>query len=393
MQVTIFGIIFFLVMLTVLVAAHELGHYLFARMFKMDVEEFAIGLGRPKWVWMRRSRKGAQTPAPSVKEDEFGEPHAVVQPAEESNETEYTFRAWPLGGFVRVKGMMPEEDGSEIHIQNGFYSKPPWQRFLVLLAGPLFSVVAGIVLLTGLYAVVGIAMPSKTALIGSIGKGLPAERAGLRVGDRITEVNGTEVQDFYDVSVILRDRANMATEIRYERDGQSHVTIATPKEEMSPIFDREFRPTGEERKVGKIGFGPKFESESIGLGAAFVQSVELPWKIVSRLVSTLKQPSRLKDEVGGPVAIFGVAQKSAEIGMPAMVETAGMLSISLGIINLLPAVPFDGGQMMVAFVEMLRRGRRLSFKVQTALLNAGITFIVLMVVSVLFIDINRLRGG
>src|ERR1700722_2710391 len=88
----------FLIMVTFLVAAHEYGHFLFARLNGMEVEEFSIGLGKPAWTWMRK--KG----------------------------TEYTFRPLPLGGFVRIKGMVPQEDGSEIDVPNGFYSKSPMAR-------------------------------------------------------------------------------------------------------------------------------------------------------------------------------------------------------------------------------------------------------------------------
>ena len=118
----------FLFMISALVAAQELGHYLFARLFGMGVEEFAIGYGKkPLFTWLRKPYK-----VRGHSGEDLGE----------SETTDFTVRPWPLGGFVKIKGMMPEEDGSEINVRGGFYNKPPWQRFVVLLAGPAFSVVS-----------------------------------------------------------------------------------------------------------------------------------------------------------------------------------------------------------------------------------------------------------
>src|SRR5207237_324639 len=146
-------IVAFLAMICVLVGAHEYGHFLFARLFKMEIEEFAIGFGKPKMSWMKR--KG----------------------------TEFTFRPVPLGGFVRIKGMQPEEDGSEIHVPNGFYSKPAWQRFAVLFAGPAFSILFGVVLLFGLFTIVGPRKVVDTPVIDNISADGPAAKAGMQPGD------------------------------------------------------------------------------------------------------------------------------------------------------------------------------------------------------------------
>src|SRR5207302_10904574 len=115
-------------------AAHEYGHYLFARIFGMGVEEFAIGMGKKLLVWRRKTYPVGNV-EPSGEE-------AITQPPQATETTEFTIRAWPVGGFVRIKGMVPEEDGSEIRIPGGFYSKAPWKRLIVLFAGPLFSVLA-----------------------------------------------------------------------------------------------------------------------------------------------------------------------------------------------------------------------------------------------------------
>src|SRR5579859_4472111 len=153
-----------LTMITLLVAAHEYGHYLFARLFKMDIEEFSIGFGhmpsgfakalgkKPYWTWMKKG------------------------------DTEFNIRPLPLGGFVRIKGMMPQEDGSETKIENGFYSKSPAKRLAVLFAGPLFSVLAGMLVLVGMLTLVGKPVVDETFFC-SVRHGDPAERAGIQSGD------------------------------------------------------------------------------------------------------------------------------------------------------------------------------------------------------------------
>lgn len=374
MQITVLGVLFFLLLVTVLVAAHELGHFWFARLFKMEVEEFAIGLGRPKWVWLKGERL-----APG---NLLGETATEV--------TEYTVRPIPFGGFVRIKGMEPREDGSEIHVANGFYSKPPWQRFLVLLAGPLFSVVAGIVLLAGLYSVVGVGHPSQEPVIGQLSTDMPGYKAGLRPGDKMIAIEGKPIRTFYDAVTAVRVRPEMPTAVTYERNGKQTTITITPVKLPGPLLGPDLEPTDVDAEQGKLGFGPVIKMEKVGLAGALKEAVVQPGMMVAKLASRLKAPSKLKDEVGGPITILRVAQQGVESGAGSMVFIAAMLSISLGIFNLLPLGMLDGGQMMVAFFEMLRRGKRLSFQVQSWIMGVGMAMVFLLIGTVLFIDIGRL---
>lgn len=205
------------VMFTVLVAAHELGHYLFARLFNMGVEEFAIGFGkRPLIEWMKRSytipmREG-EVASIAVSPERVNLEGAGQRPPEDMIEedtpsgkvlretTRFTIRPWPLGGFVRIKGMLPEEDGSETTIAGGFYNKPPVQRLMVLFAGPLFSVLAGILILIPLYCWTGTYEPDNAPKIGAVVIGGPADKAGLREGDFVDSVNGARSKAFTNSS-------------------------------------------------------------------------------------------------------------------------------------------------------------------------------------------------
>ncbi|HRK22500.1 MAG TPA: M50 family metallopeptidase, partial [Fimbriimonadaceae bacterium] len=236
--------VIFLTIVTVLVAAHELGHYLFARLFKMGVEEFAIGFGRrPLWTYMRRTYK---TDHPTA--DGKGE-----------ETTNFTIRPWPLGGFVRIKGMVPEEDGSEVNVQGGFYSKPPWQRFVVLLAGPVFSILAGFALLIPLFMVVGVNKPLNEPVIGALGeKGESAAAdAGLMKGDRILAIDGKPVSTFYDVILSIRDRGVEPVTLAIKRENRQFDVTLTPRldEQPTPVLNSSLEATPDRKIQSKLGAG------------------------------------------------------------------------------------------------------------------------------------------
>jgi regulator of sigma E protease len=351
----------FLLMISVLVAAHELGHFLFARLFKMDVEEFAIGFGKPKWVWLKR------------------------------NNTEYTFRAWPLGGFVRIKGMAPAEDGSEVHIQNGFYSKPPWQRLVVLAAGPVFSIVFGIMILTPLLMSQGKTVFGNEPVVAAVTPEGPAAMAGIQEGDRITSVNGKPVNTAYEVIERVRFAGPEPITLQLLREGKPLTVVSTPvlDSEPMPVLDAEQRPIGPARKQYRLMMLLQMEQKPLAFGAAAQEAALLPVLIVQRLAVLAQNPQTARQEVGGPITIVAATNNATRSGIGGVLFLSGILSISLGIMNLLPIPPLDGGQMTVAIAEMLNRGKRLSFKLQNAISAVGLVMVALLIVSVLLVDVSR----
>jgi regulator of sigma E protease len=396
----ILNILAFLGMLTLLVAAHELGHYLFARLFKMDVEEFAIGFGKkPLWVWMRRPMDShrrsakAQTEGPSVAALGVGDvvPGTRSLEHEKITETVFTIRPWPLGGFVRIKGMVPEEDGSEVHIPNGFYSKPPWQRFFVLLAGPVFSILAGVAILAPVYMIAGMRQPDTRPVIGAIAPDGPAAKAGLQLNDKIVTMNGQPIDHFYQVISIVRDNPEKPLETTYERGGQIHKTVVTPVKDKEPTYliTPNLEPSVESRIQGKWYAQWGYTQVRLSFDQALKESFLWPIKIVERLAALVTRPGNFKKEVGGPITIWKATEATVRTSFVDYLQLAGLLSMSLGIFNLLPFPPLDGGQMTVAVAETLRRGRRLSMRVQNAIAGVGILLVGLLVVSVLLIDVQR----
>jgi regulator of sigma E protease len=308
--------------------------------------------------------------------------------------TNFTIRPWPIGGFVRIKGMMPEDDGSEIQVPGGFYSKAPWKRFIVLLAGPAFSVLAGVILIFGLLAFVGLPKPSTVPILGTITTGSPAEAAGLKQGDRIISINGDSIPTFYQVITHVRSAGGQHLAVVYSRDGQQHTADLVPETDASatPLMGPDLNLTTNVAIQAKMGAYPSMLFDRMSVGPALAESFSMPGKAVVMLARLLAKPAQLKNAVGGPISMLKDTREAVHSGFADIVNLAAMLSISVGIFNLLPIVPLDGGQMAIAVAEMFRRGRRLSMSVQNTVAAAGMFLVLSLVVVVMFIDIQRLGG-
>ncbi len=318
--------------------------------------------------------------------------------------TEFSLLLLPLGGFAAIRGMHPKEDGSEVRIEKGFYSKGPVARLVVLFAGPFFSVAFGVLILTGLFAVVGERKLENVPVVGSVGKDGPAATAGLQPGDRILSVDGEPVGTFYDVVVRVRDRVRTT-------DGQAaswpvRLEVQTPEAPvrtvtLTPVVDKAPTPVldetleiTEQRKVqAKLGMSPTDRMVPVPLGDAFGRAAKQPVDLVASLAQIAQRPSRASETIGGPGTIAQQTSTAASYGLYGILTLAGLLSISLGVLNLLPIPPMDGGQMVVAFVELLRGGKRLSIGVQHTLQTVGFFLIVALSLAAVTLDIGRFSGG
>ncbi len=308
--------------------------------------------------------------------------------------TEYSMLILPLGGFAQIKGMHPKDDGSETLVEGGFYSKSPFKRWLVLFAGPLFSVLLGIVLLTSYFVVVGREVPSEKAVIAEAVADKPAAKAGLKAGDVITSVDGVPIKVWYDFLSNVRDKGAKPVSIEVLRNSQKLTFLVIPSvdEEPTEVVGKDGLPTGVKKIQSKIGLRQMTDHVPMSFGEALDASVKAPVAMVAGLAGIAANPSRAKDEVGGTASIAIQAHKASQEGFWTVVRLAALLSISLGVMNLLPIPPLDGGQMMVAFIEMLRGGKRLSIQVQNMVATVGMFAILALVAFVMFADVNKLMG-
>ena len=345
-------IIVFLLMFTVLVAVHELGHYLVARKFNMGVSEFSIGMGRPILkTWMRRP---------------------YTTDSGEERETEFNIRAFPLGGFVKIVGMEPEEDGSESKEPDGFYKKSPWKRIAVLLAGPIFSLAFGWVVLVGVSLSAG-TIKSNNVILEVI-KDEPAAKAGILPGDRILAINGHPIHDGKDgVTYIKSSNGNALTfTITRGKDTKDYVVKPSLSPEERPILDDDGLPTGEKKRQHQIGIQFGYDHIPLGIVGSMVDAANFPVMQVRAMVNKITRPRVIIENTTGAVGMVAITNQAVQDGFISVFQLTGMISISLGIFNLFPIVPLDGGQIAFAMVEILRRGKKVSPVTQTRFIIAGV---------------------
>lgn len=355
------------VLFTLVVGIHELGHYFFAKWKGMVVEEFSIGFG-PK-VWSRVSKGG----------------------------TAFSLRGVPLGGFVRIRGMEPKADASETRIEGGFYQKSIGSRALVLFAGPLFSLLGGYLLFATAFAGWGEPKVREEAIVGGVEETMAAYKAGLREGDRVIRVDGKSVSNFVDLRAVVASSPGKPLKFLVERDAQKvELTITPALNKNSIVVGADGKPVvGADGQVlrrdqGQIGIVPDVYMVPVSIGRSLQLAGLESWAIISETGKVLASPSQLKENAGGVISIARATSRAAHEGLLYFLRLAAIISISLGLINLLPIPLMDGGQLVVAFVEWLRGGRRLSLRTQEAIGLAGLLIIGLLFLSVTYLDIGRL---
>lgn len=315
--------------------------------------------------------------------------------------TEFSLLVLPLGGFAAIKGMHPKPDGSEVNVPQGFYSKSPGKRFWVLFAGPLFSILFGVLCIVGLYTTVGKEEANELPVIGLVDEDSVAASVGLRPGDRILAIDEQEVETWVEMTMIIRDKVDTDREppvpvpflLEYAREDETYAVTVIPRltERPERVFDESGVLLGE-RIQARLGIGADVQYTKLGVMAATREAFEIPLRITAGLVGMIIKPSTAKDTIGGPMSIATTTSQATESGMYMVILLAGLLSISLGVLNLLPVPPLDGGQIVVAIIEMFRGGRRISIKVQEGLQTIGMLFILLLMLGATTIDLGRFFG-
>jgi regulator of sigma E protease len=355
--VTLFA---FITLLGTLVVVHELGHYWVGRWFGVKAEKFSIGFG-PQ-IWGRVDKRG----------------------------TLWRVAALPLGGYVQFAGDMNPSSQSDPAWQQlptaernqTFQSKALWQRALIVFAGPAVNFILAIAILSGFVYTYGKAV--NPPVIESVVADSAAARSGLRAGDRVISVNGTEVDNFQDLATEISVHADETIPIAFERGGARQVqNIKIGKLEEKDRF-------GNLYTRGVLGVPiPKPTIREVGL-------LEAPWvatqetaNIVRLTVKTLGQiisGRRPISELGGPLKIAKVSGEHFVLGFAAFLWLTAMISINLGFINLLPIPMLDGGHLLLYGIEAVRR-RPATPAVQEWAFRAGFAVLVSFMLVVTFNDL------
>lgn len=368
--ITGFGttIFWFLVVLSVLVFVHEFGHYWVARRCGVKVEEFSIGFGRELFGW----------------NDKAG--------------TRWKFCLMPLGGYVKMYG---EADASnqptsaEFTDQQtsltpeqrseSFVYKTVGQRSAIVAAGPMANFLFAIVLLAALFMTFG--QPFTPPVVGSVVEGSAAQEAGLQAGDRITAIDGTEIQRFEEIQHWIGLNAGKSITLTLQRGTETLSVQATPRVEF--IDTR----VGGKAQVGRLGIGRSgSEFQRHGPLNAVWQAVRESGAMITGTLQALGQMiggSRSASELGGPILIAQMSGASAESGIPGIVWFMAILSINLGLINLFPIPVLDGGHLVFYGIEAAR-GRPLGERAQRFGYRVGLAMVLTFVIFATWNDLNRL---
>ena len=350
------GMLTSLLVLSFLIFFHELGHFLAARFFGVHVEVFSIGFG--KKVFSKIIGK-----------------------------TEYRLAMIPLGGFVQMKG---QDDSDPTKVSNDFDSyntKRPWKRVIILLAGPF----ANFLLAFFLYlAIANIGVTKLSPIIGNVGENTPAQKIGLMKNDKVIEINGAHVETWDDLSKLIK-QSDGPLLISIQRGSKVKTLMATPDiKELKTMF-------GEPVKKRILGISPSGETLVLDLSAvetiifAYDETIKATTIIVTSLQKLIQGVIPVK-ELGGVVSIVQVTAQASEAGIIALFALSALISVNLGVLNLLPIPALDGGHIMFNIYEMITK-RAPSEKILYRMTVFGWVFLLTLMAFTIFNDIYRLFGG
>jgi len=384
-------IIPFLLVLTLVVTVHELGHFLAARSFGVAVDRFSIGFGRAIAQW--RDRGGV----------------------------EWRIGWMPLGGYVRFAGdanivSVPDGDDlealrREIEAREGkgaidryYHFKPPWQRAVIAAAGPMANFGLAIALFAFLLMTVGeTVVPAR---IDGVMPGSPGQAAGFQHGDIVLKANGRTVDSFFDLQQIVAVRADAPTEFLIDRGGRRVMLTATPERKV--VVDR----LGGTQRLGVLGLqgveraGDRHVRRYNPIEAV-VGGVDRTWHVLDTTVyylGRLVRGQETADQLGGPLRIAQASGKIAQAGAEgatgvgaivlgsgvALLGLAAVLSVGIGFMNLLPVPVLDGGHLLFYAYEAVAR-RPLNAKVQAAGYRVGLALLVGLMLFATWNDLQQLR--
>jgi len=349
------GYLVALLVLSALIFFHELGHYTAARLMGVYVEVFSIGFGKKLFSFRKFN-------------------------------TEWSISAIPLGGYVKMKGQDDADPTKKSYDPDSYNTKTPLQKIFILFAGPL----ANFVIAWVLYFLIALGSPlAMSPVVGDVVKDSPAQHAGLQKDDTIKAINGQQVQTWKEMAKIIAS-AEGSLDLEVQRGGYIEHLVLTP-----------------ELKEAKNMYGETIKRKMIGISSAgktFRQDLTLTQSLryaneqtilASTMIFTGLQKLLTGDvpasEMGGVISIVKITSDASEAGWMSVLFFAALISVNLGVLNLLPIPALDGGHIMFNLYELLFR-REVSEAIMVKLTVAGWVILFGLMGLGLFNDINRLVG-
>ncbi len=353
----VMSIIYGIIALSLLILVHELGHFLMARIANVKVLTFSLGFGKK----LLSFKKG---------------------------ETEYALSLVPLGGYVKLLGESPEEEVREEDVPRSYAHKPPFVKILIAFSGPFFNLIFAALLF---YVVFVSGYSVLSTKVGGVEKGYPAYAAGIKEGDIIVNIEGKEINEWSDIMETMVGAGPGPLRFTVKRNGSLVNMVIAPKETVSKnIFGEPIS-----RKVIGITASNEMVSKKDTLMGAATKAVYQTYnlsKITVLGIVKLIMGSISPKNVGGPLLILEVAGKQAKEGVTSLIYFVAIISINLGIINLLPIPILDGGHILFHVIEIVTR-RKMSQRWIDVAQKVGMGILVAVMVLAFFNDIMRIFVG
>jgi len=360
-------ILVFLIMLSILVTLHEYGHFLLARRNGVRVNDFAVGFGPTLLKWTS-PRSG----------------------------TNYRINALPLGGYCAMKGEDGKTNeaeqrrdflasGTAVHDDDNFQSKSTYARFSIVVAGPIANFIVAFVLLV--VSALAFGMPDKNAStnVGPMLDGYPAQLAGIHPGDTIVAIDGKHVSNGEELVGMIHASTGKLLHLRYTRGGITHEVEVTPRANSD-----------HGQTYGVIGFNPVPTYHSVNpIDAVKFAGTDVVGMIGTTFGTLGALVTHFTSTAGQLQGVVGMARMSSTVqdfGWGPYLFLAAMLSVNLGVFNLLPIPALDGGRAIFIIAEMLR-GKPIDPEKEALVHVGGFAVLILVMVLVTFHDISRIFAG
>ena len=348
-------LISFIILLSVLIFVHDLGHFLAARIARVGVLKFSLGFG-PKII------------------------------GKKIGETEYVLSLIPLGGFVKLLGESGNEELSPEDEKRSFFKQARWKRMLIILAGPVFNFFLALLIFVIVFIY---GLPNLTAVVGEVQKESAAFEAGMMNGDKIMAIDGHKIVFWEEIKPIIAESKGKEIKIIVERGAEKKSLLIKARLSKSKnIF-------GEDVPAYLIGISPA--------GNIIIERKN-PWDAIIASASKTGEISKLTiisvvkmlegvispRTLGGPIFIAQVAGAQVKEGIIPFILFMARLSINLGVINLFPIPVLDGGHIFFYLIEIVT-GREISIKLKEISQQIGFVILLMLMLFVIFIDIERLN--
>ena len=381
-----------IIVIGVLIFVHELGHYLAARSVGVRVERFSVGFpprlftftsedqgwliqmyffyrsagGKWEWqaVWKKKLSVSGKT----------------------GTGTEYCVALIPLGGYVKMAGIIDESmDTTITHSPDEFMSKSFLSQVFVMSAGVIMNVLLAFFIFSGLSYHFGSPVENPLPVVSKLVDEMPAKEAGILPGDKIISVNGEPVHNWNDMVLHIHSIPEKSIILRIERNGE-YIT-----KQFTTSFKLNQTQTGVDT-IGFIGIAPEIQYVDVDLFQACVSGFNSTMAGFGIMVMSIKMlvtgEASLK-ELGGPIMIAQLAGETARAGIPSFLSFMALISINLAFINILPIPGLDGGHIFVSIIQVIIR-KPLSVKTRMIFQQIGMALLLLLMITVLYNDIGRL---